>query len=492
MERLEVKLVIDCTTYINEWYIKVDQDGSESIWKKSTKVKDGQEEILQNMFYIDGSHRSDLKDPEEVHKFLVNFLHGIEECERDDIDPDDSFETIITFHDDSDPVYEVYEDNMEDLRRKVKAIQKKCARYGCDFHYEECGEVIREVTDPDGQKILCKFVKVKASGTAKINNWSFVASVEHTDAGNIFTKALTDLEIPVRYRTAPCTCEHCKTNRIRKDTFIVYNNETKEFKQVGKSCLKDFTGGLSAQTAVWFASLKDIFEEAQTRPAESYITRYFDPVEILQFTAETIRYYGYTKGDYETVSTKDRMETFFNYFHGFTKFWDQKYLDQVRSTVEQTGFNHKSPEAVQMTKDALAWIAGQEATNDYMHNLKTVCSLEAVQDQHFGLLVSLFPTYNRDLERQERQKKERQSKHVGQIGDRIDIKVDSCRCVTSWETMYGVTYLYKITDTEGNIFIWKTSKCINDDIKGLKGTVKDHSEFRDTKQTDLTRCKVIA
>ena len=137
MERLEVKLVIDNTTYINEWYIKVNQDGQECIWKKSTKVKDGQEEVLQNRFYHDASHRPNLQDPDEIHQYLVNFLHGIEDSQKEDIDPDDSFETIITFHDDSDPVYEVYEDNMEDLRRKVKAIQKKCQKYGCDLPLQD-------------------------------------------------------------------------------------------------------------------------------------------------------------------------------------------------------------------------------------------------------------------------------------------------------------------------------------------------------------------
>lgn len=483
MERLEIRCEFKDFTVIETYHIKDDQ-----IWKNVSEVRDGQERwILQDSFYADSSLRPEITDPDEIHQYLVNMLHRIEKSRQRDLDRDDRFETIITFHDGSDPVYEVYEDNMEDLRRKVKAIQKKCQKYGCDFHYEECGEIVKEVEDPDGQKILCKFIKVKAHGTAVINNWSFVGSVEHTEAGNIFSKAMTDLEIPARYRTAPCTCEHCKTNRIRKDTFIIYNNETKEFMQVGKTCLKDFTGGLSVSGAVWFASLKDIFEEAQTRPAGSHITRYFDPEEVLRFTAETIRHYGYSREE-----TKDRMITFFDFTHGMTRYWTQDHRDQVKDTINRIGFDPQSPEAVQMTKDAFGWIRQQEATNDYIHNLKTVCSLTAVREKHFGLLVSLFPAYNRDLERQERQKKERQSKHVGQIGDRIDIKVESCRCVTSWDTMYGVTYLYKITDTDGNIFIWKTSKCIDEDIKGLKGTVKDHSEFRDTKQTDLTRCKVTA
>lgn len=132
MERLEVKLVTAYTTYINEWYIKVDQDGYESVWKKSTKVKDGQEEVLQNEFYHDASHRPNLQDPDEIHQYLVNFLHGIEDSQKEDIDPDDSFETIITFHDGSDPVYEVYEDtnilqgsvSLQDHHRKEGNIMK--------------------------------------------------------------------------------------------------------------------------------------------------------------------------------------------------------------------------------------------------------------------------------------------------------------------------------------------------------------------------------
>lgn len=39
--------------------------------------------------------------------------------------------------------------------------------------------------------------------------------------------------------------------------------------------------------------------------------------------------------------------------------------------------------------------------------------------------------------------------------------------------------------------IWKTSKCFDEEsVKTIVGTVKEHSEFRDVKQTVLTRCKV--
>lgn len=99
--------------------------------------------------------------------------------------------------------YSIWEGFMNDLEKKVAKIQRKCSKFGCDFHFAKVGEEIREVEDftrkdPETgkapMKIKCKFIVVEAEGTAVINNWKFVASVEHTENGNIFSKAMTDVE----------------------------------------------------------------------------------------------------------------------------------------------------------------------------------------------------------------------------------------------------------------------------------------------------------
>lgn len=43
-----------------------------------------------------------------------------------------------------------------------------------------------------------------------------------------------------------------------------------------------------------------------------------------------------------------------------------------------------------------------------------------------------------------------------------------------------------------NVFTWKTSTWVEDGVQTIKGTVKAHNEFRGTKQTELTRCKVTS
>ncbi len=106
--------------------------------------------------------------------------------------------------------------------------------------------------------------------------------------------------------------------------------------------------------------------------------------------------------------------------------------------------------------------------------------------------------YDKGLERTAKRKAvldiEQSSEYVGEISDRITVKVQSVKCVTSWETDFGVTHIYKIIGADGNVYTWKTGKYIDDtvDEMSITGTVKAHTEFRGIKQTELTRCRVAA
>ena len=83
--------------------------------------------------------------------------------------------------------YAIYEGNIDRLEKKLKRISNKCKAYGCDFHYEQTGEEFRELKDEKGNKYTARFVLVEAEGTAIINDWEFIAELEHTENGNIIT-----------------------------------------------------------------------------------------------------------------------------------------------------------------------------------------------------------------------------------------------------------------------------------------------------------------
>lgn len=162
--------------------------------------------------------------------------------------------------------YAIYEGNLDRLEKKLKRIFNKCKAYGCDFHYEQTGEEFRELKDEKGNKYTARFVLVEAEGTAVINDWEFVAELEHTEKGNIIT-GVAGIEVPERYYTTTPVCEHCNSKRYRKNTYIVRNKTTGEFKQVGKSCLKDFTHGMSAEAVTQYMSLFDTLIEGETPEA---------------------------------------------------------------------------------------------------------------------------------------------------------------------------------------------------------------------------------
>ena len=83
------------------------------------------------------------------------------------------------------------------------------------------------------------------------------------------------------------------------------------------------------------------------------------------------------------------------------------------------------------------------------------------------------------------------------VGDKLCVDV-VLQKVFTYETHFtyrGETaYIYKFTDDAGNTITWKTSKDLEipEGWTGqIRGTVKEHSEYRGDKQTVLTRCKII-
>ena len=90
------------------------------------------------------------------------------------------------------------------------------------------------------------------------------------------------------------------------------------------------------------------------------------------------------------------------------------------------------------------------------------------------------------------------SEYVGNIGDKIEMRLtfkDAFAFETHFTYRGELNHIYKFADDNGNTFTWKTGKWLELD-KGtqytVKGTIKDHNEYKGDKQTVLTRCKVVA
>ena len=235
--------------------------------------------------------------------------------------------------------YSIFEDNMDRLEKKLNRIFNKCKQYGCEFSYRQVGEEFKELKDDQGNKYTARFIIVEADGKAVVNGWKFIASVEHTEKGNIINR-IGDIEVPERYYTSDAVCEHCNSKRYRKDTYIVMNEESGEFKQVGKSCLNDFTNGLSAEAVAQYISLFDELIQGEV-PMCGRGERYYKSETILRYVSETIKHFGYVRTQDSGRSTSDRS---FDYYcvneHG--GWMPEKVRQDLKKEMESVGFNANS------------------------------------------------------------------------------------------------------------------------------------------------------
>lgn len=90
-------------------------------------------------------------------------------------------------------------------------------------------------------------------------------------------------------------------------------------------------------------------------------------------------------------------------------------------------------------------------------------------------------------------RKTKESCFYGKIGDKFENIEAVLKNWFTFDSAYGIMYIYIFEDESNHCFKWVTSKGIPQD-KGekvtIKGTIKDHALYAGQKQTVITRCKI--
>lgn len=391
-------------------------------------------------------------------------------------------------------MYAIYEDFYPDVEKKLNRIAKKCKKHGNEFTFEVKGTEIREEYDEQlDWKKFYKFILVEVEGTAKIDNWECVAVLENHNAGNIIRRINTEIEIPERFKTTPNICEHCNTKRQRNNLYIIHNTEAEEWKQVGGSCLKLYTGGLSMEYVT--AYMDGITELEEFEGVVGHGKAYYDVREVLSYAAEVINKTGYFNAQ-SVLPTKYIVSILMrnnlgNAIKEINKEFDGAKLDVRFSEID---FNKNGTEN---TIDAIIdYYKNLEDNSEFVHNVKVMLEEGFVLPKNFGFLCYLPEGYAKHIQKEVERAKKVETKYFGEVGKRYKDKViTDVTLVTTWETQWGVTYIYKITLEDGSILTWKTSNGLyldrNEEYDKISFTVKEHKEYKGEKQTEVTRCKVI-
>lgn len=388
-------------------------------------------------------------------------------------------------------IYNIPDFKIEELEKRITYISKKCEKYGNPFSYLKGLPFFKDI-NVDGKKATYRFYPVEVVGTAKIDNWEFVATLECHTNGNIIKRYNTGIELPERFKFSENICEHCFSNRIRTNLYIIHNIETGEHKQVGKSCLKSYTGGLSAEYVAYYMQIMDLLsEEDTTSYCNSFVSsKYYKVDEALSYALSVTNKYGYKKtldnDGYVPDSTKNVVISIL--------------MDGIENTERHFGLQIPSEKEIftegkrQLVSSIIDYYVKLDGDTEFLHNIKVILAEKYCNIKNVGLLVYLPFGYKKAMENMDREKIRLENNsgfvYFGEIGKRYKDIETTLSVLTSYDSMYGMTYIYKLEDADNHIFVWKTSNFFETGNYMVTMSIKDHKEYRGQKQTDVTRCKL--
>jgi hypothetical protein len=276
-------------------------------------------------------------------------------------------------------------------RKSVKLIGQEIKPFVFGYDYQK---------DSKGRDYKVIQVMLTAE-VPRVDGWTFVARLDHSqEAGTLIrTVPNSGVKLPERYRNCEPNCDHCKVRRQRRDTFVVCEDATGNFQQVGSSCLVDFFGHDVSKIAA-FAELLSYatetgrgFEELDESFGGMNDRRYIDLEEFLSHAARSVRE---QKGYVSMKAVREAEER-------------GVYLTSTREDAFHSMFpSHKEfePQVTEADREiaaaALDFIRAEcEKSNlsDYMHNVSVIANSEMIETRHGGIAASIIFCYLRQIER---------------------------------------------------------------------------------------------
>jgi hypothetical protein len=428
---------------------------------------------------------------------------------------------------------------LDRLSEIIAKANKKAKRIGVEpLSFKVVDQTSEALTDEHGNPIRVLYAHIVINGEAPITpDWNFIGKLTHMkDSDGNYTNVChtrPDVVLPERFRTVGPACDHCGRTRSRLDTFVLFNDRTSEYIQIGRSCLGEILDNKTIESMTMYAewlSVLDEFrseieaEEASARAGGVPTSRgIYDLVKYLSFVAMMIRKHGWVSSAkaYDSRYTLRPLRSTASEAYQMMLNSDRYYDDMTRAlqfAEEQTGIKVEreipvfeydpTPEDAALVSKVIEWAANQsDSSEEYIQNLHVIAKLGAYQHKQMGLVASMVAAYQNAEKRaaqQEKVEKGVESQWIGEVGKRMEItaKLTNRR---SFDNDYGTSYMYTFEDANGNSMVYFTANPLSTtDANGIshglevgvsyafKAGIKEHSEFRGTKQTRLQRILKIA
>lgn len=328
------------------------------------------------------------------------------------------------------------------------------------------GQVPCVVNEGDDFEVLCILARVK--GTKPQRNLVIGAP----EGG--FFQGIID------FANNPIHCDHCNQKRKRNYGMVIRHNG--KVKVIGKTCRDDYFSKDTAQLlwSLWNIrrELDDCFDDGGCilkslgTDTTSYLCKVLDVLSGSSFVP----------------MSQEGMGT-----------------PPTRIVVDGLNWNSSMVEHLPKALELLDWAKNREVKTEFDLNLQSAALSSCTSSLTRGILCYLGVAKDREeqraLEQAKRAEETKDSDFVGEIKQRLEFTVTLVGHRTS-EGYYGTTTIWGMVDDSGNVLTCFASGWINDfyddcnkpligESFKIKGTVKEHSTFRDVKQTTLSRVVVL-
>jgi hypothetical protein len=358
------------------------------------------------------------------------------------------------------------------LQAEFDKLNKKCEKYG--------NPLLSFTVDKIYEENNKEWANITVSGCVpKIGEYELISVISKLADGT--TNLICNVpgkETPEEFRQNNFFCDHCKENRYRKEVVIVKGPEG--YKQLGKTCLKDFLGINLENLVNQFSYIYELIQESQDEefyPRDELVcsTQFF-----LERAAVCVRKLGFVSSkaawdDPSNISTKEMAWRLC-----FPDSFMIKYIQEKELYVEQQDKD--------LVLEALKWVDNLEGKNDFEYNIKSVTNQENASYKTIGFLSAIIPCYKKSIEIHT----DEESNWVGQPKERLDFAV-KCTYTKELFSDYGLKTLVKFSN-QGNLLTWFASGEVDYKVGEnyiIKATVKEHSSFNNVKQTVISRVKKL-
>jgi len=402
--------------------------------------------------------------------------------------------------------------NMIRLDNEIEKLNRRADKIGCprvEYYVHDVVTVPdpttasnmknylrRELTEEElsGIKMvdLC-LIEIVGKGP-KVDGYRFVGTLDHyTIPGSVIVNTVPGETVPAQFFESDAICNHCNAKRNRIETFIVEKEDDNTYLQIGRNCLRDFFGHDPQYIARFLTRVmnlvKNLKEDDEWRGTSERTTYYYNSVKVLTNTVAAIRSFGWVP---KSAASEERAATSSEVGYMMSSPCNTLARQALDRYLQRVQFNLE--EDLKEAEAAIEWLKVQEGNNEYMHNLKLLEDADAIPSKMFGYWCSLIAAYQRVQARLEKAKKEnRLNEHLGEIKDRVEVVV-KCTKLRYIDGYYGTVCIHNMRDSEGRTIIWfanADAKMKKGNSYSIRATIKKHDEYRNWKQTHVSRLTVI-